>query len=157
MAARYVMDREEAARMLRECKNLWYGKSWDGKMEILRMPKTGGPEAELMAAAGGNIACWSKEDNGFVGVAELQPLGDRTLDSFGDAKKPIGLPSKPIARFASVSLSRAFLNVDEAKWMKMSKTGGCRVERVIRVLPEGWQALIQKAGGLPDPEGPGKS
>ncbi|MBI1774386.1 MAG: hypothetical protein HYR63_03470 [Proteobacteria bacterium] len=137
MAARYVMDREEALRLLKGCTLLWHGDEFDGRTEVLRFPKTGGPEAMAMveeAEATGQrmIACWSKPENGFVGVAELKSLEGKRVEAYGDLKKPAGLPVTPVARFASTSLAKAFPKADETKWKAAQKRGGCRLSAIPR-------------------------
>ena len=137
MAARYIMDREEALKLLRDCTLLWHGEEFDGKTEILRFPKTGGPEAKAMveeAEASGQrmIACWSKPENGFVGVAELKDLEGKPVEAYGDFKKPAGLPVTPLARFASTSFMKAFPKADETKWKAAQKRGGTRLSAIPR-------------------------
>jgi hypothetical protein len=152
MAARYVMDRDEVLKLLEDCSLLWYGEEFDGRTEILRMPKTGGPEAKAMveeAEASGNrmIACWAKADNGFVGVAELKDMEGKPVEAFGDQKRPVGFPVTPIARFASVSFAKAYPKGDETKWKSAMKRGGCRLSSIPK--PEKtWQpeALLEKLG-----------
>jgi hypothetical protein len=152
MAARYVMDREEALTLLRGCGLAWHGDAFDGKTDILRFPKTGGPEAKAMAEeaeATGNrmIACWAKDDNGFVGVAELKDMEGKPVEAFGDYKKPAGLPVTPVARFAAVSFTKAYPAGDEAKWRAAQKRGGSRLSAIPK--PEkSWDpdTLLEKLG-----------
>ncbi len=131
MAARYVMDRNEVAKLLEECKSLGCIDVLDAKADRVLFAPNGQAEAEAMIEAGGPVALWSRDDKGFVAVADLKPL-EGSLDDVVKSGKPIGLPIEPTGRFASVSLAKAFPEADDAKWKKLMRLGGCRRDRITR-------------------------
>lgn len=133
MAARYVMDRNEVAKLLEECKSLGCIDVLDAKVDRVVFALNGHSEAEAMMEAGGPVALWSRDDKGFVAVADLKPLAEgATIESLAATGKPVGLPIEPTGRFASVSLAKAFPEADDVKWKKLMKLGGCRRDRITR-------------------------
>ncbi len=131
MAARYVMDRNEVAKLLEACKSLGCIDVLDAKADRVLFAPNGGAEAEAMIEAGGPVALWSRDDKGFVAVADLKPL-EGSVESLAQSGKPFGIPIEPTARFASVSLAKAFPEADETKWKKLMRLGGCRRDRITR-------------------------
>ena len=132
MAARYVMDRTEVQKLLSECKLLGCIDALDASADRILFANNGGSEAEAMVEIGGPIALWDRNDKGFLAVADLTPLDGATLESFARSGKPLGFPIEPTARFAAVSLAKAFPEADEAKWKKLMRLGGCRLDRILR-------------------------
>jgi hypothetical protein len=133
MAARYVMDRAEVAKLLGECKLLGCIDALDASADRVLFAANGKAEAEEMVEAGGPVALWSRDDKGFVAVAEMKPIEKgATVEAFAKSGKPFGFPIEPTARFASVSLAKAFPEADETKWKKLMRIGGCRRDRVTR-------------------------
>jgi hypothetical protein len=132
MAARYVMDREEVQRLLGGCTVLGCIDGLDARTDRILFMATGKSEAEAMVETGGPVALWDRGDKGFVGVADLKPLDGADLESFAQSGKPVGFPIEPTARFAAVSLAKAFPQADETKWKKLMRLGGCRLDRVQR-------------------------
>lgn len=132
MAARYVMDRVEVQKLLGECKLLGCIDALDASADRILFASNGGSEAEAMVETGGPIALWDRNDKGFLAIADLKPMEGATLESFARADKPLGFPIEPTARFAAVSLAKAFPEADEAKWKKLMRLGGCRLDRILR-------------------------
>jgi hypothetical protein len=132
MAARYVMDRDEVQRLLTACTLLGCIDGLDARTDRILFVATGQAEAEAMVEAGGAVALFDRGDKGFVGTAELKPMDGASLDAFAQAGKPYGIPVEPVARFAAVSLAKAFPQADDAKWKKLMRLGGCRLDRIIR-------------------------
>jgi hypothetical protein len=142
MAARYVMDRNEVSKLLSDCKGLGCIDGLDTADRILFIA-TGQSEAESMIEAGGPIALWDRNDKGFVAVADMKPIEGGSVESFGGAGKPFGFPIEPTARFAAVSLAKAFPEADETKWKKLMRLGGCRRDRITRAETD-IEALLAK-------------
>jgi hypothetical protein len=132
MAVRYVMDRAEVQKLLGECKLLGCIDALDATADRILFVATGQAEAEAMVEAGGPIALWDRTDKGFVAVAEMKPMDGATVESFSRSGKPFGFPIEPTARFAAVSLAKAFPEADETKWKKLMRLGGCRRDRITR-------------------------
>ena len=132
MAARYVMDRDEVQRLLGACTLLGCIDGLDARTDRILFAVTGESEAAAMVEAGGTVALWDRGDKGFVGIADLKPLDGESLESFSQAGKPAGFPIEPTARFAAVSLAKAFPQADETKWKKLMRLGGCRLDRILR-------------------------
>jgi hypothetical protein len=132
MATRYVMDRDEVQRLLGACTLLGCIDALDARTDRILFAVTGEAEAQAMVEAGGTMALWSRNDKGFVGTADLKPLEGGTLEAFAQSGKPLGIPIEPVTRFASVSLAKGFPQSDDAKWKKLMRLGGCRLDRITR-------------------------
>lgn len=143
MAARYVMDRNEVAKLLSECKVLGCIDKLDASADRILFAANGQTEAEEMVEAGGPVALWDREDKGFVAVADMRPLDGASVETFGRSGKPFGFPIEPTARFAAVSLAKAFPEADETKWKKLMRLGGCRRDRITRAETD-IEALLAK-------------
>ncbi|MSP50543.1 MAG: hypothetical protein EXQ95_14625 [Alphaproteobacteria bacterium] len=143
MAARYMMDRAEVAKLLDECKLLGCIEALDATADRILFAANGGSEADAMVDIGGTIALWSRDDNGFIAVADLKPLDGAAIESFGRSGKPLGIPIEPTHRFAAVSLAKAFPEADETKWKKLMRLGGCRRDRITRGATD-YDALLAK-------------
>ncbi len=144
MAARYVMDRNEVAKLLEECKSLGCIDALDAKTDRVLFAPNGEAEAEAMIEAGSPVALWSRDDKGFVAVADLKPLPEGvSVASLAQSDKPFGIPVEPTGRFAAVSLAKAFPEADETKWKKLMRLGGCRRDRITRAEMD-IEALLAK-------------
>jgi hypothetical protein len=132
MAARYVMDRAEVQKLLGECRLLGCIDALEAGTDRVLFAANGESEAAAMAETGGPVALWDRTDKGFVAVADLKPLDGAPVAAFAGAGKPFGLPVEPTARFAAVSLAKAFPEADDAKWKKLMRLGGCRRDRITR-------------------------
>ena len=95
MAARYVMDRNEVAKLLSECKVLGCIDKLDASADRILFAANGQTEAEEMVEAGGPVALWDREDKGFVAVADMRPLDGASVETFGRSGKPFGFPIDP--------------------------------------------------------------
>lgn len=148
MAARYVMDRNEVAKMLGECKSLGCIDVLDASVTGVLFAANGESEAEAMMEAGGPVALWSRDDKGFVAVADMKPLDTAAVEALAKSGKPYVIPIEPTARFASVSLAKAFPEADETKWKKLMRLGGCRRDRITRAETD-VEALLAKFKAAP--------